>query len=216
MTFKNDIEEIISTLSSKFQENELSYLALTSKIELPLRDKISFGLHKKYADKYLVCREWKSRESNSSDRIDLAIINKSNSKVLCLIEFKAQSVVALQKGYTRYLAEDLIKIRDIAQDDSVELYYIYFNNKITSELSIDSLYNNSIKYFKGLNKNINKKRGSAENCKLHWEEHLKEVSLPNVKSTHLSINAGKYYNYPVTIETFIYGPITKSEITDLM
>lgn len=216
MTFKFDIEEIISNISSKFQDNELAYLSLTSKIELPLRDRIAFELHKKYADTYLICREWKSKENKSLDRIDLAIVDKSNSKLLCLIEFKAKSVVRYEKEFTRHLADDLIKIRNLTQDDSVELYYIYFNNVISSENEFEEIYYNSVKYISHLNKNIKSKKGLAEISRTNWDKHLGLVELNADKSKHISINAGKYYNHNVSIETFIFGPVNRTEIKNLI
>lgn len=216
MIFKLDIEEIISNITSKFQDNELAYLSLTSKIELPLRDKIAFELHKKYADTYLICREWKSRENNSFNRIDLAIIDKKNSKPVCLIEFKAKSVVRYEKEFTRHLADDLIKIRNLTHDNSVELYYIYFNNVINSENEFEEIYHNSVKYISDLNKNIKNKKGSAEISRTNWNKHLDLVNLNAHKSKHISINAGKYYNHNISIETFIYGPVNRTEIKNLI
>jgi hypothetical protein len=215
MTFKKDIEDIISTISSKFQDNELAYLALTSKVELPLRDRIAFELHKKYGDKYLICREWKSKEIKSSDRVDLAIVEKETEKVLCLIEFKAKSVVRMEKEFTRHLAEDLIKIRDLAKDDNVELYYIYFNNVIDSKNEFEAKYVNSVKYISYLNKNIKNETGTVKVCKDNWKKHLSEAKLSEDKSEHITINTGVYYGRAVTIEVFIYGHVSKTEIINL-
>ncbi len=216
MTFKSDIEEIISSISKQYKDNELAYLSLTSKIELPLRDKIAFELHSKYQDKYLICREWKSQETKSLDRIDLAIIDKIDSKLLCLIEFKAKSVVRFEKEFTRHLADDLIKIRNLTKDNNVELYYVYFNNVISGEHQFANIYQNSVKYVSTLNNNIKNKKGTVENSKSDWEKHIKLVGLNTDKSKHISINAGMYYNYNVSIETFIYGPVNQSEIKDLI
>jgi hypothetical protein len=215
MTFKKDIEEIISTISKEFQENELTYLALTSKIELPLRDKIAFEFHKIYKDKYLVCREWKPKGNGSVDRIDLAIIDKSSLKPVCLIEFKAKSVVHHQSEYTSHLSNDLIKIRDIAQNDNnIELYYIYFNNIVCLKDDLADAFSNSIKYFKDLKKKA--KNQTIEECKRIWHKHLLENKLLENKSDYVLIQAkGDYYGHSVIIGTFIYGPIRASEIKEL-
>jgi hypothetical protein len=215
MTFKFDIENIISNIASNFQVNELAYLALTSKIELPLRDRIAFELHKKFSDTHLICREWKSKESKSSKRVDIAIVDKSNFKPVCLIELKAQSVVRYEKEFTRHLINDLIKIRDISQNDNVELYYIYFNNVINCEQVFEEIYQYSVKYLTHLNKSISTKKGSTRFSIENWNKHLFLVQLNKEKSKHISLKAGQYYNRNISIETFIFGPVKKSEIKTL-
>lgn len=215
MTFKFDIENIISKIASNFQLNELAYLALTSKIELPLRDRIAFELHKKFSDTHLICREWKSKESNSSKRIDIAIVDKSNFKPVCLIELKAQSVVRYEKEFTKHLINDLIKIRNLSKDDNVELYYIYFNNSINCEIVFEEIYQNSVKYIESVNKSIKSKSCFTNHCLANWNKHLSIASLKKEKSKHLSIDAGKYYGRSIFIETFIFGPVNKSEIKTL-
>ncbi len=215
MTFKFDIENIISNITSNFQVNELAYLAFTSKIELPLRDRIAFELHKKFSDTHLICREWKSKESKSSKRVDIAIVDKSNFKPVCLIELKAQSVVRYEKEFTRHLINDLIKIRDISQNDNVELYYIYFNNVINCEQGFEEIYQYSVKYLTHLNKSISTKKGTTKFSIENWNKHLFLGQLNKEKSKHISIEAGQYYNRNISIETFIFGPVNKSEIKTL-
>jgi hypothetical protein len=195
--------------------NELAYLALTSKIELPLRDRISFELHKKFSDTHLICREWKSKETKSSKRIDIAIVDKSNFKPVCLIELKAQSVVRYEKEFTRHLINDLIKIRNTSQNDNVELYYIYFNNVINCEQVFEEIYQYSVKYLTHLNKSISIKKGSQKFSVENWNKHLFLSQLNKEKSKHISIKAGQYYNRNISIETFIFGPVNKSEIKTL-
>jgi hypothetical protein len=64
-----------------FAKDELAYLALTSKIEDPIRDRMAFHLHTKHAvDGYLTAREW--------ERVDIAVISP-DAKPACLVELKA-------------------------------------------------------------------------------------------------------------------------------
>lgn len=74
------ISENLMASSKLFGPNELAYLALTSKIEIPIRDRLAFHMHKNFSERgYLVSREWK--------RCDLAIIR--NEKAVALLELKA-------------------------------------------------------------------------------------------------------------------------------
>lgn len=71
--------ETLQSVSNEFKKDELAYLALTSKIEIPIRDRWAFVLYEKFSEKYSVAREWK--------RTDLAILD--NLSPVALIELKA-------------------------------------------------------------------------------------------------------------------------------
>ena len=49
----------------------------------------------------------------------------------------------------------------------------------------------------------------------NWNMHLFLGQLNKEKSKHISIEAGQYYNRNISIETFIFGPVNKSEIKTL-
>jgi len=71
----------LGRISAHFAENELAFLALTSKVELPIRDRLAFRLFCRYRDFYLV-REWK--------RVDLAVLSGGPTPApLMLLEAKA-------------------------------------------------------------------------------------------------------------------------------
>jgi hypothetical protein len=77
---------------SAMPNDELAYLALTTKSEGPMRDRIAFHLHKTHKEsEFWVAREWK--------RIDLAFIGRSDREPICLVELKAiYTVDPLLKG----------------------------------------------------------------------------------------------------------------------
>jgi len=217
MRHKTILIKIINELPNKFEENEIAYLALTSKIEIPLRDKIAFRLHEKLNKDYLICREWGVKNNKDRDRIDLAIIRRKDETIRCLIEFKAHSVPRKEKLYEKYLLEDFKKMCKVVNNDSslpqaakdkVEMYYIFFNNCIESK--IPDKFSHAVKYLKDINK-CNKENtstsGIKDNIKKYWEEYLKNNNLPLNKSEEIDIKAGNYYNIPVSIITFVYGPL---------
>lgn len=100
------IEEQIATALSRvgqtFAVNELAYLALTSKVEAPIRDKLAFGLHEQIGDQYLVAREW--------DRVDLAVLSPDQTP-LALLELKAMYSFDDAARYCRITEEDEQKTR---------------------------------------------------------------------------------------------------------
>lgn len=67
------------------REGELAYLALTSKPEFAIRDRLAFELHKRLFPEYIVAREWK--------RIDMAILrNEDQPEPEFLIQLKTWSL----------------------------------------------------------------------------------------------------------------------------
>lgn len=77
---KNYIINSFTNFVQEFQTNELAYLSLTTKIELPFRDRLAYSLFKELdAKNIIVSREWK--------RTDLALLQNGLPSVL--IELKA-------------------------------------------------------------------------------------------------------------------------------
>src|SRR5690348_7326338 len=100
-----EIAEAASEAFGAFALGELAYLALTSKIEHPIRDRMAFYLHSKFSGAgSIVAREWK--------RVDLAVI-ASDGKPSCLVELKAcYTFDALEKEpwFLEPVSSDLVKI----------------------------------------------------------------------------------------------------------
>src|SRR3989344_4463942 len=77
---ESDIKNSLRGIANKFGKNELAFLALTTKIELPFRDRWAYALYQKLNKVGLiVSREWR--------RVDMAILEKN--KQVALIELKA-------------------------------------------------------------------------------------------------------------------------------
>ena len=67
------VADALTHLHSEFEKNELAYLALTSKIERQIVDRLAFSLHRKYggADSVAIAREF--TVSKEIQRVDLAV-----------------------------------------------------------------------------------------------------------------------------------------------
>ncbi len=206
MKFKNILPAIIKDLSSKFQNDELAFLALTSKIEFQLRDKIAFELQKELTDEYLVCREWKPKGSNQ--RIDLAVLNKVTNKMECLIEFKAQSVIKYSKEFSDHFKKDVAKMRSFSKHNPCEIFYIHFNNWLKSSNPLNNNLKESVKYFNDLQQLIYSKKNPSELAKESWIKMLENNTISQQEiDEHLTpiyIQAGKFQDIPVDIITFMY------------
>ena len=79
----------LRTLGDDFRPNELAYLALTSKIEFPIRDRLAFRLRQRIAEtsNLAVAREWK-RKDWKRKWFDQAVVT-DRSEAQLLLEAKA-------------------------------------------------------------------------------------------------------------------------------
>lgn len=78
----------VGRMGEAFAENELAYLALTSKPEFVLRDQVAWDLHQHLWPDYQVAREWRPR-AKGAWRTDLAILRAEDKEPLILLEAKA-------------------------------------------------------------------------------------------------------------------------------
>ena len=80
MKYFDYIKSELDQIDQSFDKNELAYLALTSKVELPIRDKLAFNLYKKFwPEEIVVMREWL--------RTDLILLKDNIPIIIC--ELKA-------------------------------------------------------------------------------------------------------------------------------
>jgi hypothetical protein len=94
-----DLIRALEEIKDEFRPNELAYLAATSKIELPIRDKLAFNLHRQYeAAGFLVARERR--------RVDIAVVDHDNNAI-CLVELKAMYTFDALKDPTNYIKKTL-------------------------------------------------------------------------------------------------------------
>ena len=176
-------------VSQKFEQNELAYLSLTSKIEAVLRDKIAFNLHRFYREGYIVAREWK--------RCDLAILDIKSKNPILLIEFKACYSFDLitekvSNKYFNAIIKDYNKVENLKSSDTRVLNILFIT---CPQNIIEDEYKSIIKYNTGINKAL----------RLHLKSNqIEEIGhqLLTEKFTNIyysGFSGGKAFNVPVNI-----------------
>lgn len=199
-TIRDEIEKI-NKLNKHFKENELAYLALTSKIELPIRDKFAFRLHTELSPQgLLISREW--------ERSDIAIIK--NGKPIALFEFKAMYTFDGTKdvnGFPNLMIKDVKKIQKMATSDT-KLYSILLATHPLKE--IDESLSGVVKYANGVNKAFSRYKTAEkilETCNSNIEGFF---GSKTIKVTRGNINAGECFGIKVKIPFWIIGPFNKN------
>ena len=107
------VTDALNHLDNEFKENELAYLALTSKAEKQIIDRLAFSLHRDYGgdDDVSIAREF--TVSRKIQRVDLAI---THSKIpLFLLEAKAM------QSYHANLPEESFRYRKKVEHDKKKL-----------------------------------------------------------------------------------------------
>jgi hypothetical protein len=200
MDNQTHLEKIIENLGNRFENDELAYLALTSKVENVLRDKIAFDFHKLYRNQKLVCREW-TNQKETKLRADLAILNL-NAEPELIIEFKAHSSIVGIGEWSKSLSDDYYKNK--SRHNNVDIIFVLFANYI-DQMPGNKLYMNSIKYYENLQKSQSRNY-TIENQNEDWKKALKKKEIKCDIYNYI-IFAGKFENSNVIINTFIHKNI---------
>jgi hypothetical protein len=208
------LEKIVRNLETDFQPDELAYLAATSKIENPIRDRIAFALHDSLGDGALIHRE---RKDKRGKKADIAITDFGN-RPKYIIELKAHSAPTYEKGYSELIRRDIEKMYH-AGDDQTELYTVFLFNHLYKDGEIDDRYQYALKYYDLLN-HAAKLNAFAQDASFvtlkHWTRHMGDLGLSPAKGKAVPVGGGDYYDMPMTIHAFIYGPMYRVDVRRLL
>ena len=157
-------------LTGEFQPNELAYLALTSKIEGPLRDRWAYSLHQALSPEHVVAREWPGpRTSGKRRRADLAIV--AHGSAHAIIELKAiysfDVINSRHKEFIEWLRTDGEKWSDCA---SASIYTVLLVTHPDGEVA--GHYERIVKYVPEINRAVHK-CGSPEKVKARAKASLR-------------------------------------------
>jgi hypothetical protein len=161
--------------------------------------------------KHLVCREY----YNNNSRFDIAVVSSANN-IETLIELKSHNSIdppydlwppVAGKNNPNKMMEDILRMYKAARSQT-DMYFIFLNNFISDSLPpISSKFLPALKYYTQLNYNIGKNyNDKIKEVMGNWVDILKMLKLPVSLTTIVEIKAGDYYEIPVSVLAFIYGP----------
>jgi hypothetical protein len=201
------VKEILRGFPSGFDKNELAYLALTSKVELPIRDKLAWRLAHQYEHDFYVAREW--------NRIDMAVLRSNDAHPLMLCQLKAMYTFDAviggpdSNGFAETCADELDKLKMMrGLHNSIEICTILLATHPLCKLPSHSETSGAIKYSQGVNRAF-RECGSENVIKTNCHDAVSAYftergydSLPG------EIKAGQFYGIGVEI---LYWVVTNKQ-----
>lgn len=193
------VKSALSKVLDNWDRNELAYLAMTSKIEFPFRDRLAHELYKKLGMEPQVAREWR--------KTDIAILG--NGSPITLIELKAMFTAELTtdiglRDYVERVEKDLLKARSLTA--SGEVYAILLATHPTSR------YPNHLKgvakYYFGVNRAFTSNNEDQSEIRAKADERLRRKIGDNRIADFGSLDGGKAFGVGVDV---LYWLITEKD-----
>ncbi|MCW9705802.1 hypothetical protein [Fodinibius salsisoli] len=194
----NKLEETLD----HFSQNELAYLALTSKIEMPIRDKVAFQIQKELnSEGFIASREW----IYDRKRCDLAILNQDHP--IALIEFKAMYHFDVLLNNSRpnkfetEIEKDVQKSKNISWPKTKIFEVLLSTNP---KRQIKKQLKGIVKYYSDINRSLRKVDSpqiidEEVNLRVNnwYKDHTVETGL---------IKCGESLNIPTELRYWVIGP----------
>ena len=205
-------EALLSALTEvqgDFSAGELAYLALTSKVELPVRDRLAFRLSQQLPEGLFVAREWR--------RVDLAVLEEGPEALpRMLLEAKALysfDLVGPPKWATRYpdlVERDVAKLRAMgSMPVDVQAFVLVLATHPVTEISASLRH--IAKYATGVAKAVQlmgDPDAVAAEARQRLLGHLR--ALGPVREGKM--NGGTAYGVEINVLYWLFGPIPLTSI----
>jgi hypothetical protein len=189
----------LEMVAAQLPEDELAYLALTSKPEHALRDRLAWRLHQAVGDHLVVAREWR--------RVDLAVLDRDQP--VALVEAKSfYAFDAIRPGHrASWLAKmqaDVTKATRLSTTS--EVYVLAFVTNLEGSIGAH-LRNRVVKYASGIEKALKQvgTEPAAFNRKAA-EDLRRDIAEWDREMTHVRFDAGRAWDITVSVDAYLIGP----------
>ncbi|GAB3659592.1 hypothetical protein [Streptomyces sparsus] len=198
------LAQTLSRACESFASGELAYLALTSKPEHPIRDRMAWSLYEDLAG-CVTAREWSAH--GNRDRTDLAVLDAESHEALALVELKAAYTFDFMSesqpsvnNYVRRIAGDLDKAR-FAADRRTRVFGLLL---LTHPTSVPVQRTSVVKYGPSIARSL-QRRSAAD-----LAEAARQIAGNRLAAmgtvTGGTIAAGTAFGIGVDIEYFFVAP----------
>lgn len=199
------IKGALAHLGGEFGKNELAYLALTSKAEKPIVDRLAFRLQRDHGGaRTAVAREYTNPRIA---RVDLAVVVDRMPRLL--LEAKATHAFNARREQPRFRADlraDAEKLRGYQADDEADqpTKVVLLLTTYTHPLP-EQNWDRIVKYAAEIRRHH---RSSIEELKSQLDKRLPEPEFVRVASG--DIPGGRAFDIDVTIHYRLLGPFVPS------
>lgn len=181
--------------AKSFAENELAYLALTSKVEHPIRDRVAWALHSTLTT-HFVAREWR--------RCDLAIL-ETNGSPAALVEAKAMysyDAVSDRKmaAYRGWMVSDIAKANKLASGSSAEVFVLLL---VTHVVGLPDAPDGVVKYRRHI------ERATAPHLLVRSRTAIRECVADLGVARNEKLCTGNALGVDVSLEYWLIGPAAR-------
>ena len=193
------IIESLQNIAQCFANNELAYLALTVKIELPFRDRWACSLYQGQR-RFIIAREWR--------RIDLAILENQEPKAL--IQLKAMytfdAVNGNAQGFLENLAMDIENAGAMRGNPAIYGVLLATHPQPETEIPVD--YEGVIKYRRGINNALATHNHNNDQITQQAQNRIYEMSPEILGGGNLicasEVNGGVAFGIPTKVLYWVW------------
>ena len=189
------VADAMSRLGDEFEKGELAYLALTSKVENPIRDRLAYSLQRRFGEEgnIYVAREW----TEQIRRVDIAVLDGRIPRLLLEIKAMYNSYNLFRKnqaGFPNQVGKDIDKLRSYQSKDKLEKIAMILVPNHTDRCSRD--LENIVKY-------------RLWNHQPRHKDDLKkaiESNFPPKRCGSGCIFGGRAFGIGVDVHYWLFGP----------
>lgn len=199
-----EIKKVLrAALESLSADCSLGYLAVTSKPELPVRDRLAWYFHQNHPE-LIAAREYYIK--NNSKRVDLALLRPSIGPV-ALVEFKAMIAPDVLSGNAgRKLMNDLMdELKAVNHLRNIQrlgvMLMVHIENIQSMEPSV--LNSRAFKYLVKFRRPRSTTPGALEEAVENAKEFFKQA---NADINYVCTDLGQVWGVNVKMVSFLVGP----------
>ncbi len=191
-----------------FGDGELAYLLLTSKSELPVRDRLAWALHQALLPTAVAAREWgpTGQPKDRRTRIDIAVLPTDHpDEPTALIQAKAFFTydLAPPESFRRYVLKeieaDTSKASEVSSQSTMIFAIVLATHPELDRLIPDGLVR-VVKY------PINRTLGNSRPIRLRAQKAMHNHFEPLGPVAHGSLDGGTAFGVPVFLDYWVIGP----------
>ena len=200
-------EQLVKSLSAaaaSFADSELAFLALTSKIERPVVDRLAYRLFLTLAPAgYAVTREWPL--PGGAGRVDLAVLQGDRPCLLleakAMYSFDSAAHSRKDREYPRRLQADLGRFSN-ATFPGVPIFSLLLATHPEAPLPLSPP--GVFKYTSGVNAAL--RCATADEVRHKAEKSISAQVRSDVAASSGSFSGGSAFGVPVSILWWLFGP----------